>query len=204
VIKHDRPQAPAKFVANRERWQQQFSALRAQNATAAFQWYVVDGDSARDLILPVLKQMTAEHCSYCDAYSSYEVGETIDHFRPVSSFHEIAYAWDNLFLACNNCQKRGDAFDDRLLKPDAGDYAFEKYFVFNYATGDLAPAPEASADERARAERTIALFDLNHAERSKSRRTIFLKLTRGDIDDAPQRAYRFVTAAPATILPPDR
>jgi hypothetical protein len=79
-----------------------------------------------------------------------------------STWPAFAYEWANLYVCCAQCQKRGDRFDEGLLRPDADDYAFERYFECDLATGRLAPAGDASRGDQQRAAVTIQLFNLNH------------------------------------------
>ncbi|MGL4401474.1 MAG: hypothetical protein ACRCXD_16540, partial [Luteolibacter sp.] len=113
-----------------------------------------------------LRDQTKEHCSYCDITPIEPPGiETIDHFRPKSGpqgHPELAYTWENLFYCCVYCQKKkGDAFEEALLKPDEEDYEFARYFQWNFATGELMPSEVATPDDQYRAERTIDLLKLN-------------------------------------------
>lgn len=56
---------------------------------------------------------------------------------PKSTFPREVYRWVNLFLACDVCQKaKGEDFHETALKPDATDYGFDRYFLFNVRTGE--------------------------------------------------------------------
>lgn len=171
----ERPPAPAALVERATRWTEAFVARRAREEAAEFRWPEVDGVALNQLLFPTLRRMTAGHCAYCDHF---ELGdgsrETIDHFRPKGRFPERAYAWDNLFPACDQCQQhKGEDFHDDLLRPDEPGYRFERYFLFNNRTGMLEVNPRADADDRRRAEHTLAALGLNRGRRPDARRRSF-------------------------------
>lgn len=64
--------------------------------------------------LTSLNGLLTTHCMYCE----YNEGPHIDHFEPRASDPTKTFFWDNLHLACSNCdsnQKR-----DRFLRPGDG------------------------------------------------------------------------------------
>ncbi len=145
-------------------------------------------------ILPPLLVMTAEHCAYCDGFPLDTTGSpTIDHFKPSSRFPEDAFSWPNLFPACERCQKgpvgKGDDWSPLLLKPDAPDYNFQKYFRYVAATGHLEPNPQASEQDQERAALTIRTFGLNTGSRPRSRQRVASTYGHFSAEDRP---YRFV------------
>ncbi len=112
-----------------------------------------------------LRDQTQEHCSYCDMTPISPPGrETIDHFHPKSGPHgrlDLALEWTNLFYCCDHCQQmKGDQFDEALLKPDASDYFFDKYFQWDFANGELKPNEVAPPEIQHRAKQTIKIFKL--------------------------------------------
>jgi uncharacterized protein (TIGR02646 family) len=121
--------------------------------------------------MPQMKAMTNGHCSYCDAFPVQGVSlETIDHFRPKSVFAHDAFLWENLYYCCSACQQeKQERFDEQLLRPDASDFEFTRYFHFNARTGVLAPSPMATALERTCAKVTIELLGLNRLGRPEGR-----------------------------------
>jgi uncharacterized protein (TIGR02646 family) len=150
-------------------------ARRAREEAAEFRWPEVDGVALNQLLFPTLRRMTAGHCAYCDHFELGEGSrETIDHFRPKSRFPEFAYAWDNLFPACDQCQQhKVEDFHDDLLRPDEPGYRFERYFLFNSHTGMIEINPQASPDDQRRAAFTRVTFGLNQGRRPDARRRWF-------------------------------
>ena len=193
--KQTRPPKPDILVQHGDRWSQQWANLREQNPAAAFQWYEVEGRSSREWLLPVLREMTQGHCAFCDAYPLEDRSkEPIEHFKPKHEpqFHSDAYAWENLFYACEFCQgeKQGQ-WDDGLLKPDADDYAFEKYFQFDFTTGELKPNAVVSESDQLRASVTIKMYGLDHEKRRRFRRLELRKWSRKgqELDDWAYRDF---------------
>lgn len=114
-------------------------------------------------MLKALEPVAKQHCAFCDGYPLGPFArQTLEHFRPVSHYPRLCYAWFNLFVCCDQCQAaKRDHFDKKLLKPDTEDYSFERYFIINYKTGEIAPNPRATEAEQQRAQTTITLYGLN-------------------------------------------
>jgi uncharacterized protein (TIGR02646 family) len=190
-----RPPLPDVLVRQGERWTRQWTELRAANPKAAFQWYQADGRSAREWLLPCLKDMTQGHCAFCDSFPLDDRStEPIEHFRPKSDprFYAQAYAWENLFYCCDRCQKsKREQWDDGLLRPDADDYTFLRYFMFDYTTGEIRPNILANTADQTRAQVTIAMYGLDLPERRSGRRRELRDWQRmSGQDDLDNRAYR--------------
>jgi uncharacterized protein (TIGR02646 family) len=185
----ERPEAPPFLVEKGSDWTAAWLSRRATGGT--FSWPRHEGQPANRALQPPLMAMTAEHCAYCDGFPIDETGiPSIDHFRPKSSFPALAFAWDNLFPACQRCQgAKLERFDADLLRPDAPDFAFARYFLVDYDTGLLRANPGASADDQHRAELTIELFGLNEGRRPTMR---WRELRRPS--DEPDRPYRYLFA----------
>lgn len=171
--KQTRPPIPAILLKYGERWTRQWVELRAKNARASFHWYQSEGQTAREWLLPSLKEMTQAHCAFCDCFPLDDRSkEPIEHFKPKGDprFYGQAYAWDNLYYCCDFCQgTKGERWDERLLRPDDAAYAFDRYFQFDYTTGDISPNCRASPEDQARAVATIELYGLNLPEKRRSR-----------------------------------
>jgi|GEM_PF-328212 len=171
--KFQRAVEPDAIKEHCEKWNSQWSTLCANNPSAQFSWYSVDGRKANHYILGPLKAQTQAHCSFCDGFPIGGVSnDTIEHFRPKSKSHfpELAYSWSNLYYCCSSCQSaKTDQWDERLLKPDADSYTFEKYFEYDFTTGGMRPNPLAQPIDRKRAEVTIQLYQLNTRVRQRNR-----------------------------------
>lgn len=200
-----RTDAPPFLIEKGPEWTRRWldnraAAEREQQRRPTFAWPQHGGEKVNLLLLQALLPATRRHCAYCDhcplgAAST----ETIDHFRPKgrAEFADLAFAWENLFPACNQCQQeKAEKWDDRLLKPDANDYSFERYFIYDMHAGDLLPNPAAPEADRARASVTVELLGLNSPARRDARkiahRIIRRSVQAGEVD--PQDlSYRFLT-----------
>lgn len=57
-----------------------------------------------------LKSCSHNKCFYCEC-SLVEGGDEVDHYREVSEYPELAYAWENLYLACSSCNDKAKDSD---------------------------------------------------------------------------------------------
>ena len=96
-----------------------------------------------------------------------------------------------------SCQSaKGEKYEPGLLKPDKDDYDFHKYFISNYATGEIKINPSLTEKDRNKARTTIDLYGLNNEGRPQSRLRIYKrykKLTSKnkdeEINDFPYRFF---------------
>lgn len=187
MMKIERCPSPDWLETNSQKWGEEYERTRSDN------WKSYKVKPVNRHLLPLLREMTNNHCSFCDDYPLETSGETIEHFRPKSTFPLLAYQWSNLFYCCNSCQnKKGDRFREELLKPDEEAYAFETYFIYDSITGEIKPNPACSTQNKERAEITIALYGLNKFGRPRFRKKYqqqFRKTNDPDVQDFP---YRFI------------
>ena len=192
--KQIRPAEPEVLRNNASKWNEQWSSLRSSNPSAKFSWYQIKGRSARDWILPDLRKMNESHCSFCDAFPlEASSNEPVEHFKPKSDprFYRLAFSWTNLYYSCDFCQGiKREKWDDLLLAPDASDYDFSEYFMFDFGTGAIAPNPIASPDKQARAQMTIELYGLDRDARRRLRRIEARKWSQSSGHEIDSWAYR--------------
>ena len=140
------------------RWAQR--RIEVQNSS--FNWGCYEGQSVHDLLVPPLKRQTLDHCSFCDAFPVCPPSdETIEHFLPKSEVPLEAYHWPNLYYCCRCCQRKNGVYSDEVLRPDAPDYDFDRYFRWDFTLGRLNVNPGATAPDQVRALKTIEYFRLN-------------------------------------------
>jgi uncharacterized protein (TIGR02646 family) len=156
---------------------------RAEKPGYQFQWPQKEGVKLNQHLLPVLKTQTEDHCSYCDGFPLQKGNYTIDHFQPKSqpAFYHLVVEWTNLYLCCHICQQKSDNYNDFLLRPDAADYQFEEYFIYEYNSQELKPNPAKPATNQLRASETIRIFDLNHPGLISSRELMWDLFQRNQI-----------------------
>lgn len=195
-MKQNRPKTPEWLQKNYKKWGKRYAKNIVEKPSYKFQWATYKGQKVNQQLTPLLAGITQKHCSFCDAFPMEErLLPTIEHFRPKSKYPLLAYVWHNLFLCCSLCQAKNDNFDKRLLKPDQLSYDFEKYFTYNFRTGELAPNPALSATDIERVKVTLELYGLNkHGKPRDRKRTykVFNQLVADDkvhVNDIP---YRFL------------
>ncbi len=191
----NRLDAPDFLTENWEKWGNEYAARKTANSSYSFNWKHHQGQPVNQRLLPDLRKQTQSHCSYCDAYPPNLPDKTIDHFRPKGDarFYHLAYHWENLYFACGHCQKaKMERFDDALLRPDEAGYSFERYFIFNFSTGEVEINPAASGEEKLRAEATIRLFGFNEEGQPFSRRREWKSFEKQVFEDLNDYAFRFL------------
>ncbi len=159
-----RPPEPDVLRQKGAEWNVQWVKLRTQKPSATFSWYTYRNQSAREWILPALREMNQKHCSFCDSFPLERQGEPIEHFRPKSDprFLHLAYTWSNLYYCCHGCNlAKQEQWDENLISPDEPGYAFTRYFCFDFVDGRILPNPVADATDQQRARVTISIFKLN-------------------------------------------
>lgn len=193
-----RPDCPDWLNENWEAWGREYACRLAENSQYRFQWKQFEGERVNRRLMPLLQQMTDEHCAYCDWYPT-DVGtdRTIDHFRPKAQFPVEAYHWPNLYLCCRTCQEKDDhSFSDDLLRPDEAEFSFDRFFIYNYRNGELQSNPEASNDDQCRADLTITHFKLNEGGRPAARKRALEQFRHMDLefrrDNLASMPFRFL------------
>lgn len=166
-----------------------------------FYWHQYQKRSVHSILIQELEKLTANHCSFCDGYPlGAQSRQTIEHFRPKSKYPKLAYVWHNLFLCCDVCQNaKLENYNKKLLKPDAIDYQFNRYFKIKAKTGEIVINPAASSEDKQRAQITIKIYDLNSEVRKSSRikqlqwKHMFKYRKKGmSNDDLDNLSYRFL------------
>ena len=118
-----------------------------------------------------LGDRSARMCWYCErrCNSAAEVGDraaTLDHFRPLSRFPNLAYDWSNWVFSCRRCNadnKQGLWPDNGYVDPAATDVLQrpERYFDYDVRTHEVVPWNDLTGNERQRALDTIYDLGLN-------------------------------------------
>lgn len=190
--KMERSAQPDCFSASWLAWTEDFVAARQHDPKHLFSWR---SPACYQEIRRQLSTMTQAHCAFCDGPIGVESRETVEHFRPKNTFHNLAYEWNNLFPCCDMCQSnKRENFDPALLKPDEPEYAFDKYFVANFSTGEIEPSPHSDEEARQKADVTIKIYGLNLPARKKARKREWESYQRGLQACLDDYNYRFFLA----------
>jgi 5-methylcytosine-specific restriction endonuclease McrA len=101
---------PAWLAEKYKEWGEDLQAKYTQAGKAiGFEWRQ-HNNQGYEALIDALSAMTIHHCSFCDAFPmGSTIPNTIEHFRPKSKYPLLAYKWDNLFLCCGICQRKGDS-----------------------------------------------------------------------------------------------
>jgi uncharacterized protein (TIGR02646 family) len=194
--KFTRLPAPEFLLGRWDSWGRRWKQRHDANPGARFDWHNVERERVNHKLLPVLKAQVQDHCSFCDNYPvSPPSRHTIEHFRPKALFPREAYKWENLYYCCDFCQGKGKKFDEALLRPDAEDYAFDRFFRWDYTRGTLEANELASAEDRHRARVTLKHYRLNFGHPSLRRRALRDRSGRPD-DPLDDFAYRDFVGSP--------
>ncbi len=190
-----RSEEPEILRDNWERIGNEYTIKRMVNANCSFAWPQLNNVKINHSILQILKEQTQAHCSYCDRFPLFRKDDSIDHFKPKSDkrFYTLVCKWDNLYLCCNHCQDAKKVqFNDDLLRPDAEDYSFNRYFVYNYNTNTIEVNPLASPEDKRKAEITRSIFDFNHDALIKARENAAFRFVFDAAVNMETYEFRFV------------
>ncbi len=170
--KFQRLPEPAFLAENKQKWTGAWIAKRNATPPKAWAWPQYEKQRINIRLLDEgLKTQTQNHCSFCDHYPVSPPGvDTIEHFKPKSRFPEQAFEWENLYYCCNFCQQKNNNYDEDLLRPDAEDFVFDRYFRWDYTTGELLVNSQASEEDQNRAKITIKIYALNNRHPAWRRR----------------------------------
>jgi uncharacterized protein (TIGR02646 family) len=191
----NRADSPDFLQKNSKKWGENYAKQKTKNPTHTFQWKTFEKQKVNHLLLPTLKTQTQHHCSYCDFFPPRVADQTIDHFQPKgnSLYYLFVYKWTNLYFSCSNCQSiKMENYDPILLRPDALDYSFERYFILNFSTFEIKPNPKAISEDQNRAELSIRLFGFNETGQLIARRHSFERYNTTPSPDLEDFAFRFI------------
>ena len=122
-----------------------------------------------------LRERFSNKCGYCERQCE-QVGDlspSVDHFRPLNSFPELAYEWDNWIFSCQRCNndKANKWLEPGYVDPCALDMAErpEEYFDYIPRTAEIVPKSGLTPEAHLKAERTIDDLGLNKIDLLASR-----------------------------------
>ena len=117
-----------------------------------------------------LGERSGGNCWYCERRCQRDTEDggktpTVDHFRPLNRFPELAYTWANWIFSCHRCNqaKGGEWPESGYVDPSAAEERErpERYFDYDADTGEIIPRAGLPSDARVRALRTIDDLGLN-------------------------------------------
>ena len=149
----------------------------ARRYTASWVDYFQDGVGQRptdflwSVFRPAMGSRSNNNCWYCERQcdSTGELAPTVDHFRPLRLFPQLAYDWTNWVFSCQRCNsdnKKDKWPESGYVDPCAAEIAErpERYFDYDATTGEIVPRDGVSGIARQRALHTIGDLGLNKLE----------------------------------------
>ena len=119
----------------------------------------------------LLGSRSGEVCWYCERRCMRQSADggkapTVDHFRPLSRYPELAYQWRNWIFSCRRCNgdNKGDKWPEvGFVDPGAAEERDrpEEYLDYDADTGEIVPRVGLSSESRERALQTIDSLGLN-------------------------------------------
>jgi len=183
MIAMTRAKTPVFLSENWKRW------TKTYIEGGAFSWH----NKQKELLLE-LKQMSQNHCAFCDDLLLPLAGENgeIEHFRPKEKYKCLAFAWANLYPICRRCNgTKNVRFDNLLLRPDAKDYDFFYWFRLDPNTFELKPKAWGNQNWK-RAEKTVEFYGLNKEDKIARRQYEYTEIRNGKYKNADIQPFRFV------------
>ncbi len=133
-------------------------------------------DTEKDETWHALNAMQQNLCAYCEADISSRASRRIEHFARRKDHKELTFAWGNLFGSCNS-RHSCDIYKDapgaapyewkNLIKPD--EYDADQYLLF-ISDGTIIPRLGLTPEDLHRAEETLRVFNLDHADLRQERK----------------------------------
>lgn len=107
-----------KALAEDRSWRVARAILYAQHRSSTESGYNLP--AVREALL----RAQGSHCAYCSTMQVERDGTHLEHYRPRSLYWWLSWTWENLWLACNACQRKSNAFEvtpARLPAPTAAE-----------------------------------------------------------------------------------
>lgn len=176
LVKEAKPQV---LSDNEAAWLAEFLADRT-NATKKYRYRNPE-------IKAALRQETGDKCIYCESKLGHNTPGDVEHLKPTAHHPDLHFTWENLSLACTECNRRKGALD--AAEPFINPYVDHPEDLLDHLGPIVLPRPA-----QPRAELFVRLLDLNSTERFALIRRKAEKLW-----EAQQRIERYL-AMPDGIL----
>ncbi len=167
-------QEPVILNTNHQQWLEQYIANQG-STTKKYRYRHPD-------IKSTLKSETGYKCIYCESKIGHNTPGDIEHKIPSSKHIELHFTWDNLTIACSECNRRKNDYyeeENEFLDPYCDDV---EGLLEHYG-----PLVHWRTNEH-RAEITVRILDLNSQCRQE-----LIERKIGKIDEFTNLLERFIT-----------
>lgn len=116
MIKLTKDEKPSVLVDNGQKWQAEFVNGRKTGNLKDSQKYRYRHPAIKE----ALRNETHQKCAYCESKISHVHPGEIDHILPVSMRPDLCVHWENLTLACSECNRRKSDYyseEEPLVNP---------------------------------------------------------------------------------------
>ena len=156
------------------------SALSALDAEDRF---------SHETVRQALRKMQHDKCCYCERYiTDWGTGRQVDHYRPKDRYERLKFDWDNLLLACGECNgaksnefPKSDNKEPLILNPYDPCDDPEDHIDFFVREGEYVPdellGKIVPKDGSTKGKKTIQILKLDKLYLTKSRRETLDKVT---------------------------
>lgn len=150
---------------------------------------------------PQLRLGFSAKCGYCERRCDSESRsgdrpETVDHFRPLNRFPQLAYEWTNWVFSCRSCNndfKKDKWPDTGYVDPCAPDVSErpEQYFDCDRLTGELTVNGGLTGLQHRRGRNTRDDLGLNRVDLRKERLALITRFKQNLLEFSPadRRAF---------------
>ena len=139
-------------------------------------------------VLTRLRAISADKCFYCER-PLLDGDEQVDHYRDVATHRALAFAWENLYLACKDCNvgKPSDAALPVASCADPCDPSTPPEAHVDFVTDRAVPVPASPLGAR-----TIEKYKLNSSTKliERGRRLLLFHQERDRLRDVCAREGR--------------
>lgn len=112
MIKLEKLQQPDILHSNKEKWTKEY--INAKKSKAANLEELKNKYRHSEIKEQVIRE-TKGKCAYCESYIRHTYPGDIEHIKPKSQFDTHIFEWENLTLACGECNRRkNDNYDENL------------------------------------------------------------------------------------------
>lgn len=170
-----RRDTPLSISRNAVRWRRELDAQMREHGRLGVPRQFFDNRYKKDDIRQALEVMYNNRCCYCEADIDPVAFKNIEHRAPINLFPEQALEWDNLHLACPQCNgAKSDKWNDNAPILDAvHDVPIDSHITYKAKTaiGGVKRWPITASGET-----TIKHADLNRGGLPQARAAVLSEI----------------------------